>query len=59
MNQALAVYTVIAGWLLLAAGWVTNIIWTFQQDTTANILLGILGALIAPIGAIHGIWTWF
>lgn len=45
--------------LCLIAGWVSNVIWTFNQDTLTNVLLGILGCIIAPIGALHGIYTWF
>lgn len=45
--------------LSLIAGWITNVIWTFKQDTLTDILLGILGCLIAPVGALHGIYTWF
>lgn len=45
--------------LCMAAGWVTNVIWTFQQDTVQGVLLGLLGCLLAPVGALHGIYTWF
>lgn len=45
--------------ILMAAGWVSNVIWTFKQEGLTDILLGILGCLIAPIGALHGIYTWF
>lgn len=45
--------------ILMIAGWVSNVIWTFNQESTGNILLGILGCLVAPVGAFHGIYTWF
>ena len=41
------------------AGWITNILWTFRQTELVPVLLGILGTLAAPIGAIHGIALWF
>lgn len=59
MQEAFPILLVIALWLTAAAGWITNVIWTFQQDSVLNVALGILGAFIAPIGAIHGIYTWF
>ena len=46
-------------YVTLLAGWVTNVIWTFQQTDWVNIALGIVGAFLFPIGAIHGIWVWF
>lgn len=45
--------------LLMIAGWVTNVIWTFHQTDIAPLILGILGCIVAPIGALHGIATWF
>lgn len=45
--------------LSMIAGWATNVIWTFHQETTVNVILGILGCIVAPIGALHGIYTWF
>jgi len=45
--------------LCMVSGWVTNVIWTFKQDSVADVLLGVLGCLIAPVGALHGIYTWF
>ena len=51
------------GWILLGGiviilgivGWISNIVWTFHQTDIVHVLLGILGALVAPIGAIHGL----
>lgn len=51
--------SIIFGWLLFVAGWITNVIWAFHQDRLIDVALGILGILVAPIGAIHGIYTWF
>ena len=41
------------------AGWVTNVIWTFNQTQAVPLVLGILGAIVFPIGVIHGIYLWF
>ena len=41
------------------AGWVTNVLWTFNQSDLGNILLGAVGIVCAPVGAVHGIYTWF
>jgi len=49
-------------WLLLIpasiAGWLTHIVWCIQND---EILFAILGALVGPLGVIHGwsIWLGF
>ena len=41
------------------AGWITNVVWTFHQTEVVPLVLGILGAFVAPIGAIHGVYLWF
>lgn len=51
--------TLAAALLTFAAGWVTNVLWTFDQTTGGNIALGIVGIFVPFIGALHGIWTWF
>jgi len=38
------------------AGWITHIIYCFQQH---EYVLLLAGALIAPVGAIHGWGLWF
>lgn len=45
--------------LTLVGGWITNILWTFHQETAANLALGIVGIFVAPVGGIHGIYLWF
>ena len=45
-------------YLTLLAGWINNVFWTFEQSGW-GIALGALGALVFPIGAIHGIYQWF
>lgn len=54
---AVVLYLVFA--LTLAAGWITNVVWTFKQSEMTNVVIGALGAIIAPIGTLHGIWLWF
>lgn len=54
----------IACWLLVIAtgftGWINHVLWTFNQaDNMGNLLLGLLGCFLAPIGAVHGIYLWF
>lgn len=44
--------------IVLSAAWITNVIWMFHQHGF-DIFLGFLGAVVAPIGVIHGIWLWF
>jgi hypothetical protein len=44
---------------LSIAGWVTNVLWTFKQSDLGNLALGIFGAVVPPVGAVHGIWLWF
>lgn len=45
--------------ILGSAGWITNVVWTFQQHSVADLALGIVGAFIPFIGAAHGIYLWF
>lgn len=45
--------------LTMIAGWITNIFWTFQQDSLVDLALGIVGIFVPFIGAFHGIWMWF
>jgi hypothetical protein len=58
--QALAIYLVIIAAVLTSiAGWVTNLVWTFQQEALGDIALGILGVVLPGIGMAHGIYLWF
>lgn len=43
-------------WVLSIAGWITHIVWCIQNR---EFLFMIAGALIAPMGVIHGICLWF
>ena len=42
--------------LTMICGWFTHILYCFQQ---AEYLLLIAGAIVAPVGSIHGIGLWF
>lgn len=57
MNAAALLYVIFL--LTLISGWVNNILWTFQQTEVVPVALGILGALVAPIGSLHGIYLFF
>lgn len=55
----LAIYLgILAAILTAGAGWVNNVLWTFQQDTVVDLALGIVGIFVPFIGAIHGMWLW-
>ena len=48
--------------LTLITGYITNIIYIFnlgQLTLTGETLLSIIGVFIPPLGALHGIYTWF
>ena len=48
--------------LTLLAGYITNIIYLFnmgQLTLTGETILSIIGVFIPPLGALHGIYTWF
>lgn len=51
--------------LSVAAAWVTHIVWIIKAlssdagATAGQIVLGVLGAFIPPIGVIHGLILWF
>lgn len=55
MTAALIWVMVVA---VLAAGWLTNLIWLFFQHDHVQILLGIMGIFIPIVGALHGIYIW-
>lgn len=66
MREILVVGSLILFWLsvilTLITGYITNIIYIFnlgQLPLTGETLLSILGVFIPPLGALHGIYTWF
>ena len=47
---------VIVLWLITIAAWITHIIHCLMA---AKYMLLIVGAIVAPVGVIHGIGLWF
>lgn len=48
--------------LTLITGYITNILYIFnlgQLTLTGETILSIIGVFIPPLGALHGIYTWF
>lgn len=48
--------------LTLLIGYITNILYIFNLGhltITGETLLSIIGVFIPPLGALHGIYTWF
>lgn len=58
-SSVIAFLLVVALIISAVAGWVTNVIWTFSQETVVPLVLGVVGIFVAPIGALHGIYLWF
>jgi len=60
MNTMKVGLTIFCSWLIAAivcvAGWVTHVVTCIQNETW---ILLVVGALVAPVGAIHGIGVWF
>ena len=49
-------------WLTLIGGYITNIIYLIKVEsfiTTNEQLLATVGVFVAPLGSLHGIYTWF
>ena len=48
--------------LTLITGYITNLLYIFnlgQLTLTGETILSIIGVFIPPLGALHGIYTWF
>jgi hypothetical protein len=47
------------------AAWITHVAWIIGALTSANgatsgqMILGAIGALVPPVGVIHGVMIWF
>lgn len=50
--------TIFAAVATSIAAWGTNLVWTFQQDSVSNVLLGALGVFVPFVGIFHGITLW-
>ena len=66
MKEILFIGSILLFWLsvvlTLITGYITNIIYIFnlgQLNLTGETLLSIIGVFIPPLGALHGIYTWF
>jgi hypothetical protein len=60
MSALIVLYFVF--FVAMAAGYISNIIWLFNmQDitVTGEFILAVVGVVLGPLGALHGIWTWF
>ncbi len=62
MNDSIAITAIlfIGG---IIAGWITHVIWVIKilmvgAPTSAQMALGIIGAIAPPVGVIHGIYLW-
>ncbi|MBY4725727.1 MULTISPECIES: hypothetical protein [Burkholderia] len=48
--------------ILGISGYVTNVIWAFKHMSagiTLETLVAFVGLLVAPLGILHGVYTWF
>lgn len=48
----------VIAWVILMAmvcGWCMHMHWLSQQDSIAKVLTGIFFAILAPVGAVHGL----
>lgn len=62
MIQLVAGILLLGFWLTLIGGYITNIIYLIKAEsfiTTNEQLLATIGVFVAPLGSLHGIYTWF
>lgn len=66
MREIVFIGSILVFWLsvvlILIIGYITNILYIFnlgQVTLTGETILSIIGVLIPPLGALHGIYTWF
>lgn len=66
MKATIAWLTTLAGFVVVnIAAWFTHVVWIVKAlasdhgATAGQITLGILGAVIPPIGVVHGWVLWF
>lgn len=64
-TQAVVQFGCLGAFLACVAAWVTHVVWiitTLASDkgaTVGQMVLGVLGAFIPPIGVVHGLLIWF
>lgn len=65
---ALGIFAVFGSLVLVigaAAAWLTHVVWIVKAlastagATAGQIVLGVLGAFVPPVGVIHGLILWF
>ena len=66
MGKIVVLGSILVFWLSVALtliiGYITNILYIFnlgQLTLTGETILSIIGVFIPPLGALHGIYTWF
>lgn len=66
MKEILFIGSILLFWisvaLTLIIGYITNILYIFnlgQLTLNGETFLSIIGVFIPPLGALHGIYTWF
>lgn len=62
MNYILPPLFGLSAIVALIAGWISNLVWLFNQSPlqlNGETVIAALGVVMAPVGAIHGIYTWF
>ena len=62
MGIIIAGILVLSLWLLALAGYISNIVYVVNAESFINTneqLLATVGVCVAPLGSLHGIYTWF
>ena len=54
--ELIAVLVIVISWLTAVAAWLTHVIVCIK---TASYVFLLAGALVFPVGVIHGIMCWF
>ena len=65
MGQIFGFLFILAAWVSSIAAYITHILWGIKllsaavNPATGQIVLGVLGAVIPPVGVLHGWLLWF
>ena len=62
MGTVITIILMISFWVTLIGGYITNIIYLIKAESfiaTNEQLLATVGLFVAPLGSLHGIYTWF
>lgn len=52
----------VLGGLAAVVAWVTNALYVFQHFSSAitmELIVAVIGVLMAPLGVLHGVYLWF